>query len=108
MKQAPHNTKVESQHTVLNMQTVPNNHFTPMPQVAMHTRHLRVGITIKSVNITLFWSKPSHMRISIKTATHFSLQWRTVRITTIRGASLGISMGVFTGVWLYLKMLCII
>ena len=38
MRQAPHNTKVESQHTVLNMQTVPNTHFTPMPQVAIYTQ----------------------------------------------------------------------
>ena len=38
MRQAPHNTKVESQHTVLNMQTAPNTHFTPMPQVAMYTQ----------------------------------------------------------------------
>ena len=37
MRQAPHNTKVESQHTVLNMQTVSNTHFTPMPRVAMYT-----------------------------------------------------------------------
>ena len=36
MRQAPHNTKVESQHTVLNMQIVPNTHFTPMPQVDMY------------------------------------------------------------------------
>ena len=63
------------------------------------------GITIKSVNIKLFWLKSSYIRITTKTATHFSLQWRTARITTIRGASLGISMGVFMCVWLYLKIL---
>ena len=38
MRQAPHNTKVESQHTDVNMQTIPNTHFTPMPQVAMYTQ----------------------------------------------------------------------
>ena len=51
---------------------------------------------IKRVNATLFWSKPSHIRITTKTATDFSLQWRTIRITTIRGASLWILMGIFT------------
>ena len=61
-------------------------------------------IAIKTVNITLFWSKPSHVRITTKTATYFSSQWRTIRITAIRGASLWILMGVFTGVWLYLKV----
>ena len=41
MRQAPHNTKVKSQHTVLNMQTVPNTHFTPMPQLALYTLALQ-------------------------------------------------------------------
>ena len=45
-------------------------------------------IAIKRVNVTLFWSKSSQMRITTKTATDFSSQWRTIRITTIRGASL--------------------
>ena len=38
MRQAPHNTTVESQHTVLNMQTVPNTYFLPVPLVAMDTQ----------------------------------------------------------------------
>ena len=64
MRQAPHNTKEESQHTVLNMKTVPNTHFTPMPQVAMYTQVARgscVSMLIHDLGVKL-WLKQYHPR----------------------------------------------
>ena len=64
MRQAPHNTKVESQHTVLNMQTVPNTHFTPMPQVAMYTQAPQgscVSMLTHDLGVNL-WLKQYHTR----------------------------------------------
>ena len=65
MRQAPHNTKVESQHTDLNKQTVPNTHFTPMPQVAMYTQVPQgscvsmlphdLGVIIKTIEYRRVW-----------------------------------------------------
>ena len=102
--------------TTQNLVTIKENGHSPFGQNSQSVTHWPNGhtilvknatysrITIKRVNVTLSWSKTSHLRIATKMATHFSSQWRTIRSNTITGASLWILMGVFTGVWLYLKM----
>ena len=64
MRQAPHNSKLESQHTVPNMQTVPNTHFTPMPKVAMYTQAPQgscVAMLIHDLGVKL-WLKQYNTR----------------------------------------------